>query len=125
MAIQHRAGWTSTNQLKTYDLSTQQDSFKQELAKRGLIESNEYKDLLPKTKECICGQIIGFTDRICPGCKRMTDTKEIKRALRAEEQILAVFNCAMENSEMRFLDILKLAKKRQDFEPSENPLIMP
>ena len=48
--IQHRARWSSTKQLKTYDLSHQDDSFKLELIKRGIIEPDEKnKDLAPRT----------------------------------------------------------------------------
>src|SRR3989344_4381803 len=37
--IQHAARWTSTKQLKTYDMSNQEDAFKMELVKRGIINS--------------------------------------------------------------------------------------
>ena len=88
--IQHRAGWTSTKQLKTYDMTTIDDSFKRQLAKRGLINDEEYKQFSPKTKQCICGSVIGFAEKICPKCKRLVDKREIKRNLEAENIVTMI-----------------------------------
>jgi hypothetical protein len=68
--IQHRAGWTSTKQLQTYDLSTPEDSFVGELAKRGL-GSQERTEIKVGPSECPCGALVGFADRICHRCKRV------------------------------------------------------
>ena len=78
VSIQHRAGWTSTKQLKTYDMSTKEDAFKVELAKRGLIAEEKYDDYLPKTKICICGEVIGFAEKVCPKCKRLAVITSLK-----------------------------------------------
>lgn len=79
--IQHKARWTSTRQLKTYDLSNIEDSFKIQLAKRGLIKDSKFKEFMPKTKNCIvCGEKnIGFNEELCPKCLRSLDREKIKK----------------------------------------------
>ena len=111
--IQHRAGWTSTKQLQTYDLSNSDDSLKKQLAKRGLLQDNQHKDLLPTTKECLCGQVVGFTEKICPRCRRLIDNKEIKKDLASERELKQIFVYAVENKEMRFSEIMDEIKKRE------------
>ena len=83
LEIQHVARWTSTKQLKIYDLSDQEDSLKIELIKRGLIKDEQYKDLLPKTKNCIfCKQAnIGFNEKQCPRCLRIIDSDKLKEIM--------------------------------------------
>jgi integrase/recombinase XerD len=75
--IQHRARWTSTKQLKTYDLSHQDDTFKLELIKRGIIKPDEKnKNLAPRTKECVfCHATNGVAETICCQCHRLLDRK--------------------------------------------------
>lgn len=43
-AIQHRARWTSTDQLQTYDLGNQDDAFRMELEQKGLIQGKRTAD---------------------------------------------------------------------------------
>lgn len=77
--IQHTARWTSTSQLKTYDLSTQEDALKVALAKRGLIQDEKYKKFQPDNKSCLfCGEINGFNEEICKKCKRPLNREKIK-----------------------------------------------
>jgi integrase/recombinase XerD len=78
--IQHRARWSSTKQLKTYDLSHQDDSFKIELIRRGIIQPDEKnKDLAPRTKECIfCHATNGVAEMICHQCHRPLDRKALE-----------------------------------------------
>lgn len=77
-SIQHTAGWTSNNQLKTYDRSEQEDTFNIELAKRGLIKDPKYKEFAPTTKKCLfCNHINGMADLICKNCNRPLDREEI------------------------------------------------
>ncbi len=87
VSIQHRAGWTSTKQLKVYDMSTKEDAFKVELAKRGLITEQKYENYLPKTKICVCGEVLGFAEKVCIKCKRLTDKEDIQKSTEAEEEI--------------------------------------
>ena len=78
--IQHTARWSSTKQLKIYDLSERDETFKQELIKRGLITADENnKHLEPKTKKCIfCFSLNGFTEITCVNCLRPLDRKKIE-----------------------------------------------
>ena len=86
MQIQHAARWTSTKQLKTYDLSIQDDAFKIELAKRGL--SGGEKAVQPKfnVRECsFCGQKQGMTEEICTTCLRPLDRNKIRKEAEENE----------------------------------------
>lgn len=104
--IQHRAGWTSTKQLKIYDLSTNEDSFKRQLAKRGLIQDTEYKDLFPQTKICICGASVGFADSICPKCKRLLNKDSIKKQIEAEDIISSIVKRITEKNKELVLEAI-------------------
>jgi integrase len=86
--IQHRARWSSTKQLKTYDLSRQDDSFKLELIKRGIIEADEKnRGLAPRTKQCVfCQAVNGVAEFICVKCKRPLDRKVIEKEEKAQKQ---------------------------------------
>ena len=105
--IQHRAGWSSTKQIKTYDLSNNEDYFKKELAKRGLIKDDTYKEFLPKTKQCICGAITGFADKMCNKCKRIIDKDEIKRKIEVEKEIMKVIEIMKDRYPNEFKDVMK------------------
>ncbi len=87
--IQHAARWTSTKQLKTYDMTQHEDSFKMALIKRGIITSNEqeYNKDQAKTKLCIfCKKINGFTNEVCEQCTRPLDREKIKQQEYAQQQ---------------------------------------
>lgn len=88
--IQHKAGWTSISQLKTYDLSRQEDTFKQEAIKRGLMQpgtTNE-KLLIPTIKKCVfCGMSNKPTDSHCAQCKRPLDRKAMLEEVQQMEDL--------------------------------------
>ena len=86
--IQHRARWSSTKQLKIYDLSHQEDSFKLELIKRGIVQPDEHhKELAPRTKQCIfCQAVNGVAESICNRCKRPLDRKIIEQEAKINGQ---------------------------------------
>jgi len=85
--IQHAARWTSTKQLKTYDMSQQEDALKIQLIKRGLIKPDkEHEHLAPQLRECIfCNTKAGFNEDICPNCKRPLDRERIKQLEQEKE----------------------------------------
>lgn len=89
--IQHTARWTSTKQLKTYDMSNQEDSFKAELVRKGLIAADStMKHLQPKTRTCLfCGTISGITDSICSNaaCSRPLDRERIMQQIKQVEDL--------------------------------------
>lgn len=89
MEIQHAARWTSTKQLKTYDLSTQEDALKQELIKRGyLSDADKNANKVPKI--CLfCNTRATQTDIVCQNCKRPLDRGKILQEERQKEQELA------------------------------------
>ena len=78
--IQHRARWTSTKQLKTYDMSNQDDSLRIELIKRGIIEPDERnKELAPRSRICqFCHKLNGVVENICCSCMRPLDRQAIE-----------------------------------------------
>ncbi|MBS3125213.1 tyrosine-type recombinase/integrase [Candidatus Woesearchaeota archaeon] len=85
--IQHAARWTSTKQLKTYDLSDQEDAFKLELVKRGLVKADaSMEHLQPKTRPCLfCHLPNKFTDTVCVQCRRPLDRVKIAELERERE----------------------------------------
>ncbi|RJQ21360.1 hypothetical protein C4580_02355 [Candidatus Woesearchaeota archaeon] len=85
--IQHAARWTSTKQLKTYDLSNQEDAFKLELVKRGLVKADAgMEHLQPSAKACVfCKFSNKFTDDICVQCQRPLDRKKVAELERERE----------------------------------------
>lgn len=87
MEIQHAARWTSTKQLKTYDLSGQEDAFRRELEKRGLITSTSPS--IPTPQYCAyCNKAAGFGDILCQQCKRPLDRAAIlKESQQKEDEI--------------------------------------
>jgi len=81
MEIQHAARWTSTKQLKTYDMSTQHDALQAQLIKRGLIELDDgtFKNSMPENKKCpYCSTVNPFTALTCSTCTRILDKSKIK-----------------------------------------------
>ncbi len=77
--IQHAARWTSTKQLKIYDMSNQEDAFKMELIKRGIINSNDKNDVKQTVKRCVfCSKLNGLTNEVCENCNRPLDREKIK-----------------------------------------------
>ncbi len=86
--IQHAARWTSTKQLKVYDMSNQEDAFKMELVKRGIINNNDpnLKNVKPKIKTCIfCQKNNGLTNEVCDNCHRPLDREKIKNLEKTRE----------------------------------------
>lgn len=78
LEIQHAARWTSTRQLKTYDLSNQEDAFQLALERKGILPKKNTKVQLGVRKCRFCNSKAGFTDEFCPKCKRPLDREKIK-----------------------------------------------
>ena len=77
--IQHAARWTSTKQLKNYDMSDQEDALRIELVKRGKLKADDpkHKKYQPSVKTCICGKENGFSEEFCSVCSRPLDREKI------------------------------------------------
>jgi len=111
VTIQRIAGWTSTRQLQTYDLSNQDDVFKIELAKRGLIKDVTLKEHYPKTKTCeYCGERVGFSESSCPKCYNLMDKDMIKKRIEAREKPHEFLNQIMDDEVIELL--LRKAKEK-------------
>ncbi|MFH1181379.1 MAG: tyrosine-type recombinase/integrase [Candidatus Woesearchaeota archaeon] len=73
MEIQHAARWTSTRQLKTYDMSNSEEAFKIQLIKKGIIKADrpELQQYQPENKKCLfCNMVNAATSLTCSSCKR-------------------------------------------------------
>ncbi len=83
--IQKIAGWTSTNQLRTYDLSEQEEFLEEELIKKGIIKAKDrFKKRLVTYKQCaFCNTINPKSNEHCSQCKRPLNRNAI---LEAEEE---------------------------------------
>lgn len=101
VTIQHTAGWTSTKQLKIYDQSQHDDSFRLALVKRGKINpEKELKDLKPLNKKCIfCGVDNGIGESICRNCRRPLDREVIERDIKEKESELKEIRQKLERLE--------------------------
>ncbi len=87
--IQHAARWTSTKQLKVYDMTTQEDALKIELQKRGMgVESTKEK-IDSGAKVCLfCAHTNGFTAEFCTNCKRALDRQKIEEMAQTQERMM-------------------------------------
>ncbi len=114
--VEKRAGWTSTKQIATYDLSEHEDSFKIQLAKRGMLkgkEKDKYKDYINnlKTKRCVfCDKLNESTNLSCSNCKRSLDRDNIKDNLLDKDDADKVLKLIMKLKELD-PNLLKKAKE--------------
>lgn len=103
--IQHRARWTSTRQLNTYDLSNQQDTFEQELMRRGFIDKKENQNPKELSKQCpFCKCKNGLGEQFCLTCQRPLD----RQSLEKHEDKMAKLQKELEESKARDNMVLKL-----------------
>jgi len=112
--IQHRARWTSTRQLKTYDLSEQEDSFKLELIKRGILKPKDGQDEdAPHMKQCpFCHTENGIAESVCIQCHRPLDRKHIEKQEKEMEDFRQQF--AMTQQKMQQMMLRELKRSRYD-----------
>jgi integrase len=102
--IQHAARWTSSKQLKTYDMSNQEDAFNIQLTKRGIIKDNSVKQTLPPIKKCIfCKTTHGFTETTCKTCNRPLDRKKIQEQINMYEKMQRFIEYLENNPEIAHL----------------------
>ncbi|MDO8655953.1 MAG: tyrosine-type recombinase/integrase [Nanoarchaeota archaeon] len=87
--IQHAARWTSTKQLKVYDMTTQEDALKIELEKRGMVSTVGKEKFDSKVKCCIfCAHNNGFTAEFCVNCKRPLNREKIDEMAQTHERMI-------------------------------------
>jgi len=88
VSIQRAAGWSSTRQLRTYDLSDAEDALKMELVRRGLLQDPQYARFQPSSRKChFCGEVNGLASALCARCKRPLERKQIEQAVEEQEQL--------------------------------------
>jgi len=107
--IQHIARWTSTKQLKTYDLTDADDTFKIALMKKGLIKSDEkHKSLMPDLKKCgFCGKQNAFTNVACENCKRPLDRKKIYEEVKRKDSEIGELKSQLEELKEMVMQMAK------------------
>ncbi|MDO8480180.1 MAG: site-specific integrase [Nanoarchaeota archaeon] len=88
--IQKIAGWTSTNQLKTYDLSDQEAFLEEELIRKGVMkEQDRGKKRVISYRQCaFCNTINPKSRELCGSCKRPLDRDTVLNAEREKESML-------------------------------------
>ena len=89
--IQHAARWTTTKQLRTYDMSNQDDAFKIALQKRGLINNTgaSIEKPLLQARQCpYCNETIGFSESTCPKCKHLVSRDAVLSDIRKDDEII-------------------------------------
>ena len=110
--IQHVAGWTSTKQLATYDLTNADDILTKQLERRGLL-AKKVTAQNQQTKICVCGAKVGFSEKICGICKRVVDSEKIAKESAALSEIEEVFKIALEEPNMPLAKIIEEYRKRK------------
>lgn len=111
LEIQHAARWSSTKMLKTYDKSNQQDAFKKQLARRGLIKEEQFKDLYPKQKTCVyCDTFNPFAASHCSTCKRSLHPEEVQSRIQEDKGLQAKLDNIMKVQERldRYHEVINL-----------------
>ena len=110
--IQHVAGWTSTRQLATYDLTNADDILTKQLERRGLLDK---KDAPPnqETKSCICGARVGFSEKICRVCKRVVDSMKIAEESAARSEMEGIFKLALKEPNRSLTEIIEDYRRRR------------
>jgi len=89
--IQKIAGWSSTAQLKTYDLSEQEEFFENELIEKGILKpKDKTKKAKVNYKVCaFCNEINPMSNDICSQCRRPLNREDImKQEAKKEKQIM-------------------------------------
>jgi len=108
LQIQHTARWTSTKQLKTYDLSQHDDTFKLELIKRGIIEEKTSNNLKILSNKCMfCETVNGIGTSICKTCKRPLDRKKIINEIQERTNRIDELEKQINNMPQQILELLK------------------
>lgn len=85
--IQHKARWTSTQRIQTYDMTTQDDAFKERLRKEGVVRDSP--KMVASVKKCgFCEFSNGFTSEYCGNCKRPLDRTKMEEMQKLSDQMI-------------------------------------
>lgn len=112
--IQHVAGWTSTKQLNTYDLSGAEDVFSKQLAlKHGVRSPESRRPNGSGPDACICGELAAPLDRVCVSCGRVLDQQQLAREQQADREIREVFSIALRDPSRSLAEIIHEYRKQE------------
>ena len=121
--IQETARWTSSKQLKTYDMAGQEETFKVELMRRGIIpKSKEYEYIdsdMQQIRICpFCSHRNPFTDTVCSNCSRLLDRDAVVAQEKKHEEEMKNIYKRLEFSE-RFMNSFFKKRNTSDFSNDE------
>jgi len=116
--IQHAARWTSTRQIKTYDLSEHDESFKLALVKRGLLKDDKISKFKQLSKTCLfCETINGLGHDFCKTCKRPLDREKLYNQEKIKDEELKILKNKTEQMEKRLKEIDLIMNKAAKNKP--------
>lgn len=123
--IQHRARWSSTKQLKTYDLSHHEDSFRKELISRGIIDANKKQDIVTgRTKQCVfCHAENGLSESLCCQCNRPLDREHIEQAIEKESSMTLTLQSQLEEMRSCMQQMMAREEKRVGHDALLNEIV--
>ena len=109
MVIQHVAGWTSADQLRTYDESNAEDALKAQLRRRGIDDGEGSALLATEPRRCTCTRLVGFTEKTCPGCGKVVETigDGARDEAMAEQALRAVIGAGLANPDRTFAELIR------------------
>ena len=110
--IQHVAGWTSTRQLATYDLTNADDILTKQLERRGILDKKVTAEN-QQTKTCVCGAKVGFSEKICDGCKRVVDSKKAADEIETRSEMEEIFKLALKEPDRSLAEIIEEYRRRK------------
>src|SRR3990167_726150 len=89
--IQKTAGWASFKTIQSYDLSVQEDYFKEELIRKGVIKTDDKdKKINVHFKVCaFCNDISPLTSEFCMQCKRPLNREEILKVEQDKDKTIS------------------------------------
>lgn len=116
--IQETARWTTTKQLHTYDLAGQEETFKTELMKKGLLAIDEDHEFLRKDVEQVricmfCGYRNGFTEAACGKCTRLLNRDDILKQEEEKDKAMLLLNNRLAKMEVMFFKALAKMNKEE------------
>ena len=91
MITMYKSGWTRIERINSYNKTKPKAVFQQELIEKGLIEGKKGDFGIIKTKVCLfCNAPAGFSEIICPKCKRPLDRQKIKEEAEHKDKEIRV-----------------------------------
>jgi len=107
-SIQKIAAWSSVRQLKTYDISDQEEFLEQELIDKGIIKDKE-KQKKVSYKVCMfCNAIAPISADRCPSCQRSLDREEILKEEEKKDKEIKDLKKQFDGMQQNMADLKKM-----------------